>query len=88
MTWWTDPVSDVDERCRAVIVGSGAGGAFAACTLAEAGIDAATAYDAAFADEHFQIARWGEDAEQAERLALLRRDLDDLARIRDALNAG
>ncbi|WP_372016750.1 ATP12 family chaperone protein [Tistrella mobilis] len=65
-----------------------AGSVVIGLALAEAGIDAATAYDAAFADEHFQIARWGEDAEQAERLALLRRDLDDLARIRDALNAG
>jgi choline dehydrogenase-like flavoprotein len=39
VTWWKDPSSDIDERCRAVVVGAGAGGAFAACTLAEAGID-------------------------------------------------
>lgn len=38
-------------------------------------IDAEAAWDASQLDETFQIERWGEDAEAAERRALLRQDL-------------
>ena len=45
--WWIDPWLKGDkgieqlssERPKIVVLGSGAGGAFAACTLAEAGVD-------------------------------------------------
>lgn len=39
MSWHRLPDGDLTLRTRAVIVGSGAGGAFAALTLAEAGVD-------------------------------------------------
>lgn len=37
--WWTLPVGELRERARVVVVGAGAGGAFVAATLAEAGLD-------------------------------------------------
>ncbi len=39
MTWYTEPSGEFTDRAKVVIVGSGAGGAMAACTLAEAGIE-------------------------------------------------
>lgn len=39
MTWYVDPVGPVAETCRVVVVGAGAGGAFVALTLAQAGLD-------------------------------------------------
>lgn len=37
--WWTRPQEEFTERAQVVVVGSGAGGAFAALTFAEAGLD-------------------------------------------------
>ena len=37
--WWTESNGDLIKKTQAVIIGSGAGGAFAALTLAEAGMD-------------------------------------------------
>jgi choline dehydrogenase-like flavoprotein len=39
VSWWKEPKAGFEERARVVIVGSGAGGALAAVTLAEAGIE-------------------------------------------------
>lgn len=39
MTWWSEPEAAFSDRGRVVIVGSGAGGALAAVTLAEAGLE-------------------------------------------------
>jgi chaperone required for assembly of F1-ATPase len=44
-------------------------------------IDAEQAWNAAMLDEDFQIERWGEDAEAAERRARQRRDLDAAVRL-------
>ncbi len=43
--WWLTPTHGFDETAKVVIVGSGAGGAFAALTLAEAGIDVVVVED-------------------------------------------
>ncbi|MEZ4320041.1 MAG: FAD-dependent oxidoreductase [Myxococcota bacterium] len=37
--WWSAPEASFDARAKVVVVGSGAGGAFVALTLAEAGVD-------------------------------------------------
>ena len=37
--WWTESSGKINRKTQAVIIGSGAGGAFAALTLAEAGMD-------------------------------------------------
>jgi len=39
MSWYLQPPGDFEDKAKVVIVGSGAGGAMAACTLAEAGIE-------------------------------------------------
>jgi len=65
-----------------------AGSVIIGLALLEGASDAETAWAASQADEHYQISRWGEDAEQTERMTFLKRDLADLARIRDAINAG
>jgi choline dehydrogenase-like flavoprotein len=39
VTWFVEPKGDVMERAQVVVVGSGAGGALAALTFAEAGLD-------------------------------------------------
>ena len=39
MSWWREPQAGFQERATVVVVGSGAGGAVAATTLAEAGLD-------------------------------------------------
>ncbi len=39
MSWWTEPTQAFSDRGKVVVVGSGAGGALAAVTLAEAGLD-------------------------------------------------
>jgi choline dehydrogenase-like flavoprotein len=37
--WWTAAEGEVKKKCKVLVIGSGAGGAFAAMTLAEAGLD-------------------------------------------------
>ncbi len=39
MNWWREPQQGFQDRAAVVVVGSGAGGALAAVTLAEAGLD-------------------------------------------------
>jgi choline dehydrogenase-like flavoprotein len=39
VSWFVVPEGDTTIRCQVVVIGSGAGGAFAARTLAEAGVD-------------------------------------------------
>lgn len=39
MTIWTDPTGSFEDSCEVCVIGSGAGGAFAALTFAEAGLD-------------------------------------------------
>lgn len=51
------------------------GSVVVALALAEGRLDAAQAFAAAQLDESFEIERWGEDAEQTRRRALLRDDI-------------
>lgn len=51
-----------------------------ALALAEARLDDAQAFAAAFLDESYQIEQWGEDAEAKARLDRLRKDVADAAR--------
>jgi len=39
VTIWTDPTGSFEDSCEVCVIGSGAGGAFVALTLAEAGLD-------------------------------------------------
>lgn len=48
MSWWQAPAGELQLRSRVVVVGSGAGGAIAVLTLAEAGLDVVLLEDGHF----------------------------------------
>ncbi len=53
--------------------------------LLDGRLDPASAWEVSQLEESFQIERWGEDPEAAQRRAALRRDLDDARRFLDLL---
>lgn len=78
-----------DDLALAALHGAttGAGSLIISLALLEGEIDAETAWAAAQLDETFQIERWGEDEEAAERREALRADLAEIARFHRLLRA-
>jgi chaperone required for assembly of F1-ATPase len=75
-----------DWRLSAVQSATAAMGSLVlALALAEGRIDAAQAFDLSQLDENFQIERWGEDYEAAERRAELTADIGAARRLLDLL---
>ena len=61
--------------CAAQATCAAAGSLVLALALTEGRLDGETAYELSQLDETFQIEKWGEDAEAADRRAALRRDI-------------
>jgi chaperone required for assembly of F1-ATPase len=66
---------------------SAAGSLVIGLALAAGRLDAAAAFDAAQLDESYQIERWGEDPEAADRRAAIKADLETAARFLALLRA-